>query len=117
MTFDKMFFKELWNTRKKKVKIGNGECIALKGKGAIAITSGFRTMFIANVLYVPVLDQNLLIIGQLMENKLNMFFKKNMCHRISIRRYDIQGQNGGEVFPAQSFGRRAYNFSYVRQFY
>jgi len=67
MASDKKLFKELRNTETMKVRIGNGECLSVKGKGTIAITSCSRTKFITDVLYVLDLDRNLLSVGQLME--------------------------------------------------
>ena len=74
-----MLFKELWNTEATKVRIGNGECLVVKGKGTIAITSGSRTKLIANILVVPDLDQNLFSVCQLMENGFNLLFKNKTC--------------------------------------
>ena len=79
MTSNKMLFKEFRNSETKKFRIGNGECLAVKGKGAIAITSGSRTKLITNVLYVPDLNRNLISVGQLMENGFNLFFKDKTC--------------------------------------
>ena len=63
MTNDKELFKELRSTEISKVKIGNGQHIAVKGKGIIAITSCSSTKLISDVLYIPKIDQNLLIVG------------------------------------------------------
>ena len=84
MTSDKMF-KKLWNSEKKKVRIGNGECLAVKGNGVIAITSGSRTKLITYVLYVPDIDRNLLrsINGKWIQSVLQ---RQNLCDGRSIRR-------------------------------
>jgi hypothetical protein len=58
MTFDKSLFRNLQPTDVAKVRIGNGECIEAKGKGTIAITTNSGTKTIADVLYVPDIDQN-----------------------------------------------------------
>ena len=97
MTSDKILFKELWDSETKKVRIKYGECLVVKGKGAIAITSGSRTKLITNVLYVPDLDRNLLIVGQLMENGFNMFFKDKTCV--------IENPSGDEIFKVKIEGR------------
>ncbi|KAG5235903.1 mitochondrial protein [Salix suchowensis] len=60
MTFDKSLFRNLQPTEVAKVRIGNGECIEAKGKGTIAITINSGTKTIADVLYIPDIDQNLL---------------------------------------------------------
>ena len=64
MTYDEELFKELDKTTISKVKIGNGKCISVKGKGTIAIESCSGTKLITNVLYVPDINQNLLSVGQ-----------------------------------------------------
>ena len=60
MTYDKELFKELRSSETSKVRIGNGQNIAVKGKGTIAIVSCSGTKLISDVLYVPEIDQNLL---------------------------------------------------------
>lgn len=70
-----MLFIELSNTKTTKVRIQSGECLVMKGNGAIAINSDSRTKLITNFLYVPELYRNLLSVGQLMENIFNIFFK------------------------------------------
>ena len=60
MTHDKELFEELKSTESKKVRIGNGEYIAIKGKGTIAIASCLGTKLITDVHYVPDIEQNLL---------------------------------------------------------
>ena len=74
MTHDKELFKELKSTESKKVRIGNGEYSAVKGKGIIAIASCSGTKLITNVLYVPDIDQNLLSVGQLIEKGFKVIF-------------------------------------------
>ncbi|KAH0658984.1 hypothetical protein KY289_027732 [Solanum tuberosum] len=96
MTSDKMLFKELRNAETKKVRIGNCECLAVKCKSAKAITSGSRTKFITNILYVPDLDQNLLSVGQLMESGLNLYFK----NKFSV----IEDPSGDEIFKVEEKG-------------
>jgi len=52
MTQDKELFKELRTIEIKRVRIGNGEHLTVKGKGIVAITSYKDTKIIANVLFV-----------------------------------------------------------------
>nr|KYP49452.1 hypothetical protein KK1_028798 [Cajanus cajan]KYP49473.1 hypothetical protein KK1_028820 [Cajanus cajan] len=75
MTYDEELFKELDNTIVSKVRIGNGECIAVKGKGIIAIESYSSTKIITDVLYVPEINQNLLSVGQLLEKGYKILFE------------------------------------------
>ena len=60
MTFDKSLFKTLQSTKVANVRIGNGDCIAAKGKGTVAITTNSHTKTISYVLYVPGIYQNVL---------------------------------------------------------
>ncbi|XP_016578836.1 uncharacterized protein LOC107876422 [Capsicum annuum] len=81
MTSDQELFKELDKFVISKVKIGNGEYLDAKGKGTIAIQSPVGLKLIADVFFVLDLDQNLLSIGQLLENGFKVLFEeKNMCH-------------------------------------
>jgi len=50
MTHDKELFKELRTTKIKRMRIGNGEHLAVKGKGTVAITSYKGTKTITDVL-------------------------------------------------------------------
>ncbi|KAL4386225.1 hypothetical protein GQ457_09G026620 [Hibiscus cannabinus] len=79
MTHDKELFKELKSTEFKKVRIGNGEHIVVKGKGTVAIASCSGTKFITDVFYVPDIDQNLLSVGQLVENGFKVKFMEKTC--------------------------------------
>ena len=79
MTHDKELFKELKSIESKKVRIGNGEYIAVKGKGTIAISSCLGTKLITDVLYVPDIDQNLLSVGQLIEKGFKVIFMEKAC--------------------------------------
>lgn len=60
MTYDKELFKELKSSEVKRVKIGNGEHISVKGQGTVAVTSYSGTKTLTDVLYVPEINQNLL---------------------------------------------------------
>ena len=60
MTYDEEFFEELRDTEVKRVRIGNGEHLEVKGKGTVAITSYKGTKCTPDVLFVPKIDQNLL---------------------------------------------------------
>ncbi|KAL4379963.1 hypothetical protein GQ457_02G041430 [Hibiscus cannabinus] len=97
MTHDKELFKDLKSTESKKVKIGNGEHIAVKGKGTVAITSRSGTKFISDVLYVPGIDQNLLSVGQLVENGFKVKFMEKTCV--------IENATGQKMFEVEMKGR------------
>ncbi|XP_047264050.1 uncharacterized protein LOC107865605 [Capsicum annuum] len=79
MTNDKDLFKELKPMTITKVRIGNGEYILVQGKGTVVIPSHSGTKTISEVLYVPEIDQNLLSVGQLMENNFKLNFEDKHC--------------------------------------
>ncbi|KAA8524978.1 hypothetical protein F0562_011384 [Nyssa sinensis] len=79
MTYDKEMFKELESTTITKVRIGNGDHIAIKGKGTIPIESCLGIKTISDVLYVPEIDQNLLSVGQLIEKGFKEIFEDRHC--------------------------------------
>ena len=79
MAHDKELFKELKSIEISKVRIVNGQHIAVKGKGTIAIASCSGTKLISDVLYVPEIDQNLLSIGQLLEKGFKVHFEDKYC--------------------------------------
>ena len=68
-------FKFLDDTYKSKVKVGNGEAVEVKGRGTVSIStiSGIKT--ISDVLYTPDMSQNLLSVGQMLENNYSLHFK------------------------------------------
>ncbi|KAK9088025.1 hypothetical protein Syun_030419 [Stephania yunnanensis] len=92
MTFDRDLFKELDTSITSKVRIGNGDFIAVKGKGTIAIESVSGTKLIKDVLFVPNINQNLLSVGQLLERGFKVIFESNRC---LIK--DSRGEDGFKV--------------------
>jgi hypothetical protein len=80
MTPDRSLFRTLQSIEVAKVRIGNGACIAAKGKGTIAITTKSGTKTISEVLYVPEIDQNLLSVGQLIEKGMKVVFENYFCY-------------------------------------
>ena len=75
MTYDKKFFEELRDTEVKRVMIGNGEHLEVKGKSTVAITNYEGTKFIPYVLFIPKIDQNLLSVGQLLDKDYKVLFE------------------------------------------
>ena len=57
----------------------DGEHLEVKGKGTVAITSYEGTKFIADVLFVPKIDQNLLSVGQLHDKGYKVLFENKQC--------------------------------------
>jgi hypothetical protein len=68
-------FKKFDKTAIFKVKIGNGDYIAVKGKGIVAINNLSGLKYISDVLYVPDIDQNLLSVRQLMKKGFKVIFE------------------------------------------
>jgi hypothetical protein len=102
MSFDKSLFRNLQTTEVAKVRIGNGDCIAAKGKGTIAITINSGTKTIFDVLYVPDIDQNLLSVGQLIEKGMKVVFENQSCYI-----FDAAGQ---KILQAKMRGK---SFSFL----
>ncbi|PKI76837.1 hypothetical protein CRG98_002823 [Punica granatum] len=75
MTSDRSLFKEFDGSFSTKVRIGNGDYIAVKGRGIVVIEGYTGAKVITSVLYVPEIDQNLLSVGQLVEKG---YKEKNM---------------------------------------
>ena len=76
---DAEMFKFLDDTYKSKVKVGNGEAVKVKSRGTVSIStiSGIKT--IPDVLYTPDMSQNLLSVGQMLENNYSLHFKNREC--------------------------------------
>lgn len=72
-----------------KVMLGNGDVVQAKGKGTIAISTKNGTKIIANVLYIPELDQNLLSVAQMLRNGYSVSFKEIFCFITDIRGVEI----------------------------
>ncbi|XP_022853192.1 uncharacterized protein LOC111374707 [Olea europaea var. sylvestris] len=97
MTYDRTLFKELKPTGITKVRIENGGYIPAKGRGTIAITTSSGTKTISDVLYVPDIDQNLLIVGQLIERGFKVSFENWYCR--------IQDAAGQEILRVKMRGK------------
>jgi len=79
MTHDKELLKELRVADFKRVRIGNGEHLTVKGKGTIAITSCKGTKTITKDLFAPEINKNLLSVGQLLEKCYKVMFENKHC--------------------------------------
>ena len=62
-----------------KVRMGNGSIVQAKGKGSIAVQTKMGLKFIRDVLLVPDLKQNLLSVGQLVQNGYAVHFEDGGC--------------------------------------
>ena len=74
MTHNKELFTELGKASSLKVRVGDGKYIAVRGKGIVAIQTCLGIKLIFSVLYIPEIDQNLLSVGQLIENGNKVLF-------------------------------------------
>ena len=84
MTGDEKAFLSINNSITAKVKMGNGALVDAKGKGNILISMKRCGKQIHDVLYVPDLEENLLSVGQLMENGYSLVFRDNYCRIKSL---------------------------------
>ncbi|XP_022974382.1 uncharacterized protein LOC111473053 [Cucurbita maxima] len=97
MTYNKEFFEKLRDIEDKRVRIGNGERLEVKGKGTVAITSYEDTKFISDVLFVPKIDQNPLSVGQLLDKGYKVLFKNKQCL--------IKDASGKDLFNVKMEGK------------
>ena len=67
ITHDREIFKELNKSNISKVRIENGEQLAMKSSGTISIKTHSGIKLILDVLYVPEITHNLLSVAQLLE--------------------------------------------------
>ena len=79
MTFDANILKDLDESYLSKVKIGNGEMLDVKGRGATVIDTPVGTKYIQDVLYVPKINHNLLSVGQMLEKGYSLHFQNKSC--------------------------------------
>ena len=88
ITRTKSIFVYLNETFKSHVKLGDGKYVKAEGKGNITVqTKGGTSKLIKDVLYVPSLSQNLLSVGQLVENGYMLTFDKDKCTIVDKKRY------------------------------
>jgi len=67
ITHDREIFKELNKSNISKVRIENGEQLAMKSSGTISIKTHSGIKLIFDVLYVPEITHNLLSVAQLLK--------------------------------------------------
>ncbi|GLT61622.1 hypothetical protein SLA2020_343170 [Shorea laevis] len=79
MTNDLAIFKSLDRNYSSRVKQGNEDVVEVKGRGVVGVQTPTGTKLIYDVLYVPDASQNLISVGQLLENKFALHFHDNMC--------------------------------------
>ena len=79
MTPELSYFRELDQSYKSKVKIGNGDLVDVKGKGVVAIETPIGIKYISNVQFVPEISQSLLSVGQMLEKNYSLHFQNTSC--------------------------------------
>ena len=91
MAKDESIFKDIDDSVKVKVRLGNGTVVESKGKGTIMVETKKGTRFIKDVLLVPNLKENLLSIGQMMEKGYTLHFEGDTCsiYDNSHKRHEI----------------------------
>ncbi|RVW94747.1 Retrovirus-related Pol polyprotein from transposon TNT 1-94 [Vitis vinifera] len=76
----KSLFKELDESHKLKVKLGDDKQVQVEGKGTVAVNNGHGNVkFLYNVYFIPSLTQNLLSVGQLMVSGYSILFDGATC--------------------------------------
>ena len=88
MAKDASLFNFLNENVKSSIKLGNGEVVQAKGKGAISVNTKRDIKVISNVLYIPELYQNLLSVAQMMKNGYSVSFRDNCC--IILDKYSFE---------------------------
>ncbi|XP_074363067.1 uncharacterized protein LOC141703433 [Apium graveolens] len=79
MTGDNTIFTKIDKSITVEVKMVNGILVQARGKGTICIQTKDGIRYINDVLLVPDLDQNLLSVGQLIENGYAAYFENGTC--------------------------------------
>ncbi|KAJ6701195.1 hypothetical protein OIU74_012532 [Salix koriyanagi] len=72
-------FSSIDHTIRPKIKLGNGDIVQAKGRGAVKVSTTKGTKVIKDVLYIPELNQNLLSVSQMLRNGYEVAFKENFC--------------------------------------
>ncbi|TXG68356.1 hypothetical protein EZV62_003291 [Acer yangbiense] len=76
---DASIFCNIDASNKSQVRLGNGALVEVKGKGTIAVETKKGRRFIKNVLLVPNLQQNLLRVGQMIQNGYSLHIEGDSC--------------------------------------
>lgn len=100
----KHLFEELDESYKKPVRLGNDKEIQVEGIGKVAVQTANHTRFLHNVYYIPQLSQNLLSIGQMMDNGYVIKFEGNTCkieESSTKREISIIRKTQNNLFPLE----------------
>nr|KYP51763.1 hypothetical protein KK1_026424 [Cajanus cajan] len=89
MAKDASIFKDIDESVKVKVRMGNDTVIESKGKGAVMVETKKGTRLITDVLLVPNLKENLLSIGQMVEKGYTLHFEGHTCKIYDNKKLEI----------------------------
>nr|KYP71431.1 Retrovirus-related Pol polyprotein from transposon TNT 1-94 [Cajanus cajan] len=89
MAKDASIFKDIDKSVKVKVRMGNDTVVESKGKGTVMVETKKGTRLITDVLLVPNLKENLLIIGQMMEKGYTLHFEGDTCKIYDNKKLEI----------------------------
>ncbi|TXG54509.1 hypothetical protein EZV62_019765 [Acer yangbiense] len=89
MSGNENIFLDVDSTVTPKVKLGNGAIVESKGKGRISVETKKGTKYVNDVLFVPELNQNLLSVGQLVENGYRLHFEDGGCTIFDKKEKDL----------------------------
>nr|GEU40886.1 retrovirus-related Pol polyprotein from transposon TNT 1-94 [Tanacetum cinerariifolium] len=79
MTGDRSKFKDLDESIKSQVRLGDNKQLQIEGKGITEVSTGNQKRCIRDVHFAPSLAHNLLSVGQLMESHHNIVFDDGKC--------------------------------------
>ncbi|XP_016651518.1 PREDICTED: uncharacterized protein LOC107881689 [Prunus mume] len=80
MTGDERLLVNIQRNLTSKVKMGTGEIVPVAGKGTLVIDTKLGRKHIQEVMLVPGIEENLLIIGQMMEHGYYLVFRGNVVN-------------------------------------
>nr|GEU57263.1 retrovirus-related Pol polyprotein from transposon TNT 1-94 [Tanacetum cinerariifolium] len=94
----KSIFKDMDESQKTEVTLGNDKLIKIEGRGKVAIkTSLGHTKLVHDVQYATLLTHNLLSVGQLMENGYSLLFDDGYCSITEKVQWDFQPERLARV--------------------
>lgn len=104
MTGFKRLFDELDESYKKSVKLGDDKEIHVEGKGRVVVQSSSNRQMLHDVYFIPQLSQNLLSIGQMMDNGYTIIFEGDNCRIVDAASNQIMStikKTQNNLFPME----------------
>lgn len=85
----KSIFRDIDETHKLKVRLGDNKQIQVEEKGTIEVkTNQEKVKYLDNVFFIPTLSHNLLSIGQLIDDRYSVIFNYSSC-TIKNKKFDL----------------------------